>query len=200
MTVNKLEFINELGALLAPLPVQEIQKVLDYYVESIDDRMEDGMTEEEAIASLGDLTELAEKILSEQPNLSVPPDAPPEPRKQRLPVWAIVLLILGSPLWLGLGAGLLGAFLGIYVAVWSVLLSLLVSAVACLFGGLVGAVVSFFFTVVPDTLSVQVLACGLCLITAAVGFMLLPLSLYLIRGFGRLHRVLFRKLFRKEAV
>jgi hypothetical protein len=90
--------------------------------------------------------------------------------------------------------------LGIYVAVWSVLLSLLVAAVACLFGGLVGAVVSFYCTVTPATLAVQLLACGLCLITAAVGFLLLPLSLYLIRGFARLHRVLYRKLFRKEAV
>jgi uncharacterized membrane protein len=200
MTVNKLEFINQLGALLAPLPKQEIQKVLDYYVESIDDRMEDGMTEEEAIASLGDLSELAEKILAEQPNLSEPPEVPPEPRKRHLPVWAIVLLILGSPLWLGLGAGLLGAFLGIYVAVWSVLLSLLVAAAACLFGGLAGAVISFFCTVSPDTLPVRLFACGLSLITAAVGFLLLPLSLYLIRGFARLHRVLYRKLFRKEAV
>jgi uncharacterized membrane protein len=200
MTVNKLEFINQLGALLAPLPNQEIQKVLDYYVESIDDRMEDGMTEEEAIASLGDLSELAEKILAEQPNLSEPPEVPPEPRKRHLPVWAIVLLILGSPLWLGLGAGLLGAFLGIYVAVWSVLLSLLVAAAACLFGGLVGAALSFYCTVTPGTLAVRMLACGLSLITAAVGCLLLPLSLYLIRGFVRLHRVLYRKLFRKEAV
>jgi uncharacterized membrane protein len=198
MTVNKLEFINQLGALLAPLPKQEIQKVLDYYVESIDDRMEDGMTEEEAIASLGDLSELAEKILAEQP--TEPAEPAPVPRKRHLPVWAIVLLILGSPLWLGLGAGLLGAFLGIYVAVWSVLLSLLVAAAACLFGGLAGAVVSFFCTVSPDTLAVRLLACGLSLVTAAVGCLLLPLSLYLIRGFARLHRVLYRKLFRKEGV
>ena len=64
--MNRLEFINALGGRLEQLPKEEVQKVLDYYVESINDRMEDGMSEEEVIESFGDLDMLAAEILVEQ--------------------------------------------------------------------------------------------------------------------------------------
>lgn len=51
--MKKLEFINELGAQLHSMPAEEVRPLLDYYMEIVADRMEDGMTEEEAVASLG---------------------------------------------------------------------------------------------------------------------------------------------------
>jgi uncharacterized membrane protein len=62
MTVNKHEFINDLGHRLRALPQEEVQGILQYYAESIDDRMEDGMDEAAAIASLGPLDQLAENF------------------------------------------------------------------------------------------------------------------------------------------
>lgn len=75
--MKKLEFINALGGALSQLPPDEVRPLLDYYVEAIDDRVEDGMTEEAAIASLGSIEELSRKILSQRE--SEPPAAPPLP-------------------------------------------------------------------------------------------------------------------------
>ena len=224
--MNRLEFINELGAALSVLPPEEVKKALDYYVESIDDRMEDGMTEEAAIESLGPIPELAEKILSEQepekqpepePDPFQPPKAPeppvqfivseaqtpppsPAPKKRRIPGWAIVLLIVGSPLWLTLGAAGLIVVLALEISAWAVLVSLLITSGALILGGIVGAPMSFFGSVYPNTMAVRVLCCGLSLFSAGLGFLLLPASLFLLRGFAKCHGTLFRMLTdRKEA-
>ena len=48
--MNKQEFLSALQNALAGLPKKDRQKTLAFYSEMIDDRMEDGMTEEEAVA------------------------------------------------------------------------------------------------------------------------------------------------------
>ena len=50
--MNKSEFLNSLEEKLKELPKDEIRKTIDYYDEMIDDRIEDGMTEEEAVKSI----------------------------------------------------------------------------------------------------------------------------------------------------
>lgn len=216
--MNKLEFINELGEKLSLLPPGEVSGILDYYVESIDDRVEDGMDEEAAIASLGSLDDLAAKILSEQESLApptapeppkfnwevAPEDAPPppppepEPKKRRMSPGIIVLLVLGSPVWLSLLLGLGCAAFGIWIAVWAVLGSLFIAAAAMAFAGVIGGIFSFFVPASPSTFAVRLLASGSCLAVAGVGLFLLPLSLWLIRGFAHLHTLPFRG--RKEAL
>lgn len=195
--MTKLEFINALGFALSELPQEEIRTILDYYVEIIDDRMEDGMTEAEAIESLGPIPDLAQKILSEQEPRVVSP-TPEEPIRRRLPIWAIVLLVLGCPLWLGLGAGLLGAGIGIYVAIWAVLGSLFVAAVSMFLAGIVCAILVFIVSVIPGFFSVRILGFGGSLVCAGIGLVLLPLSLWLIRCFARFHRWVFRRIFRRK--
>ena len=211
--MNKLEFINALGEKLTLLPPEEVTGILSYYAESIDDRMEDGMDEEAAIASLGSIDELAQKILAEQEHL-VPPAAPeppkfdqeipsdvppiPEPKKRRMSPGIIVLLVLGSPVWLSLALGLGCAAFGIWIAVWAVLGSLFIAAAAMAFAGVIGGIFSFFVPASPSTFAVRLLASGSCLAVAGVGLFLLPLSLWLIRGFAHLHTLPFRG--RKEAL
>lgn len=208
--MNKLEFINALGQRLSLLPPDEVSGILDYYVESIDDRMEDGMDEEAAIDSLGSLEDLAAKILAEQ-ELLTPPAAPeppkfdwevrpeeepppePEPKKRRMGPGIIVLLVLGSPVWLPLLIGLGCAALGLYIAAWAVIGSLFIAAAAMAFAGVVGSVFSFFVPASPNTFAVRLLASGGCLAMAGAGLLLLPLSLFLIRGFAHLHTLPFRR-------
>ena len=45
--MNKKEFINELESRLTNLPKKEIDDYIDFYSEAIDDRIEDGKTEDE---------------------------------------------------------------------------------------------------------------------------------------------------------
>lgn len=90
--MNKEEFLRTLERLLKSLPKQESQKMLDYYAEMIEDRMEEGMSEESAVEDLGDVGVIASQILSTQP---VKEKKLSNPAK----VLIVSLLILGSPLW-----------------------------------------------------------------------------------------------------
>ncbi len=61
--MNKEQFIAALRARLTGLQQTDLERTLQYYREMIDDRIEDGMTEIEAVADVGDPAELAEAIL-----------------------------------------------------------------------------------------------------------------------------------------
>ena len=51
--MTKQLFLNELSAALHGLSREERYRTLSYYDELIDDRVEDGQSEEEAVESLG---------------------------------------------------------------------------------------------------------------------------------------------------
>ena len=52
---------------LAGLPQAEIEERLAFYNEMIDDRIEDGLTEEEAVAEVGPVEDVVNQIMSEIP-------------------------------------------------------------------------------------------------------------------------------------
>lgn len=51
--MTKQEFLLRIRNGLAALPKEDIEKSVEYYREMIDDRMEDGLSEEEAVAAIG---------------------------------------------------------------------------------------------------------------------------------------------------
>ena len=61
--MNKTEFTEQLRAALKGLSEEDLKKSVDYYEEMIDDRMEDGIPEEEAVNGLGSIDEIKNKIL-----------------------------------------------------------------------------------------------------------------------------------------
>lgn len=58
------EFLGRLGELLACLPAEQVEETKAFYAEAIADRMEDGMSEEEAVAAMGTPGEVAEATLA----------------------------------------------------------------------------------------------------------------------------------------
>lgn len=62
--MQKTEFLDRLRTALADLPAEELEKTLGYYAEMIEDRMEDGMDEEAAVAAMGDRRRLRAKSCS----------------------------------------------------------------------------------------------------------------------------------------
>ena len=121
--MNKSEFLSELQDRLAGLPGEDIARSVDYYSEMIDDRMEDGLSEEEAVRAIGPMDEVAAQILTETP-LPKLVKARVKRKQSGLRAWEIILLILGSPVWLPLVIAALVIFLAVYLVVWSVILSL----------------------------------------------------------------------------
>ena len=63
--MNKEQFLRELSDRLKALPESERSIALDYYSELISDRMEDGMTEEEAIVALGSVDQIVREAAPE---------------------------------------------------------------------------------------------------------------------------------------
>jgi len=124
--MNKTEFLYALRAHISQLSPQDIQKSLDYYKEMIDDRMEDGMTEQEAVAAMGPIEEIAAQILMDIP---LPRLVRSRLRPTRaLHTWEIVLLILGAPVWFPLLlAGIIVVYaliISLYAVIWSLVLTL----------------------------------------------------------------------------
>lgn len=56
--MTKIEFIEQLTQALAHLPGQERIRVLEYFEEMIDDRIESGMSEEDAVAAMGSIEDI----------------------------------------------------------------------------------------------------------------------------------------------
>jgi len=68
--MTKSEFILSLSEALASLPGRERSRVLEYYEEMIDDRIESGMTEEDAVAAMGSIEEILKEAAPEAMNLN----------------------------------------------------------------------------------------------------------------------------------
>ena len=114
--MDRQAFLTALEARLRRLPEQERQQSLRYYEEMIDDRMEEGMDEQAAVAAMGDVAEIAQEVLME---LSLPRLVKTRLKPQRkLRVWEIVLLALGSPVWLPLVMTAVVLFLVFYLVLW----------------------------------------------------------------------------------
>lgn len=109
MNMNRKTFLRRLNRRLSALPAAERSRSTAYYAEMIDDRIEAGVAEEEAVAQLGDVNEIAAQILQE---------SGAEPRR-RIGALEIALLVLGSPVWLMVLVALGVALLAIYLAIWS---------------------------------------------------------------------------------
>lgn len=140
--MNKTEFIDELYHLLNPLSKSDRQQHLDYYEEMIADRMEDGLTEEEAVAALGRPADIAAQILGE---------VPPKPAR-RFPIWAIVLIVLGSPLWLSLFlavaavlVAVIAVVAAVYISLWAAIVAFYAADLAMLLGFLSGIAGGIFY-------------------------------------------------------
>ena len=128
--MNKEQFIRAFRKKLRGMPREEIAKTVSYYEEIIADKIEGGMSEQEAVASLGNLDELARSARGAEPET-----AEKSPRMHEAPApWIIILLVLGSPIWIGIGAGLFGVVIGF----WATLFSLIVTLFSVMIGLLIG--------------------------------------------------------------
>ena len=138
MALNKQEFLMQLRKGLSGMPQTDIEERVAFYGEMIDDRMEEGLSENDAVSEVGTADDIAAQIISEVP-LGIIAKERLKGRNQ-LKTWEIVLLVLGSPIWLSLGVAALAVLMSVYIVLWSVVISLwavFVSIAACSFGCLV---------------------------------------------------------------
>ena len=149
--MRKQEFLDALEARLLGLPKKEIEERLDFYGEMIDDRVEEGLSDEEAVAAIGTVDDIVFDIIEDIP-LSKLIKEKIKPKK-RLKAWELTLLWLGSPVWLSLAVSAFAVFLALYVSVWAVV-SCFWAAFASLAGSSLGGIISgVFFAISGNVLS-----------------------------------------------
>ena len=88
----------------------------------IDDRVEEGASEEEAVAGVGTVEEVASQIVAEVPLTKIVKEKIKP--KRTLKAWEIVLIVLGFPVWFPLLVAAGAVMLSLYIVVWAVIISL----------------------------------------------------------------------------
>lgn len=129
--MTKLAFLSALHERLRGLPREDVEERVGFYAEMIEDRVEEGLSEEDAVAAVGSVDEIAAQIAAEIPAKKA--EEKPRRAKKRPNGWVVALLVLGSPVWLSLAIAAAAVVFSLYVSVWAVMVSLwsAVPALAC---------------------------------------------------------------------
>ncbi len=154
------EFLTELRDAVSGLPKKDIEENIDFYSEIIDDRIEEGKKEEDVISEIGAVKDIATQIIADTPLVKIAKEKI-KPQK-KFKVWEILLLALGSPIWLSLAVAAAAVILALYVVLWAMLVSLwavFVSLAAC---AACGVVIGIVFTLIARGLTgIAMLGAGL---------------------------------------
>ena len=127
----KIAFLADLKERLYGMPQEEIEERLSFYNEMINDRMEEGLSEEDAVAAIGSVDEIAAQIMSTIPEEPLPEpvpmpdyaafqplDYPVEDVKPEKSLNGLktAFLLLGFPIW---GSLLIAAFAIVFALIVS---------------------------------------------------------------------------------
>ena len=162
--MSKNDFLRNLDGKLSQLPEDERRKHTSYYEELIDDMIESGMSEYDAVKKLGDPGDIAKEILTDTPlPLLVKPKVRPSGGWTAL---TITLAVLSCPIWLPVAIALLMAILCIYVVLWAIVIAFIAVVLGLILGGLAVAIISPFVISASSGVAVFMIGCAL----AAIGF------------------------------
>ena len=171
--MDKQAFLDALRRRLGDLPQSEIEKSVAFYSESIDDRVEDGMTEAEAVAALGSVDEIVQSIRESMPLTAIVKNRIRSDREKhggRGAGW-IVLAVVGFPVWLPLLIAFFAVVLSVYIVLWAVVISVAAAAIALIVAG-VAAALWGVFKVATAGVGGLLLALGAAAVCVGLGLML----------------------------
>lgn len=160
--MTKQEFLTALREKLQGLPQKDVDERISFYEEMINDRIDDGKTEEEAVADIGSVDLIVEEIARDTSLVKLVKEKITP--KREIKAWEIVLLVLGFPLWFPLALTALILALVFYMLIWIfviVLYSVEIALVASAFAGLIAFFAYLFsgaFNLVP--LAITLLGAG----------------------------------------
>ena len=172
--MTKQEFLSALKKRLSRMPEEDRLRTLDYYKEMIEDRMEEGLSEEKAVKDLGALEDIVTQCLQDAP------------KKQKKNPATIVLLILGFPVWFSVLAALAAVALSVVISLFAIAITLAASAV----GGTLGGGILLCN---PDNTYSGVFLLGSGLTCGGLAVFAFPLARSAVKGCIRLVKKLCRK-------
>ncbi len=193
--MTKNEFLIKLTMALSGLPTSEIEQRVAFYGEMIDDRMEEGLTEAEAVAGLGRLEQIEEQIIGEIPFAKIAKQSV-KPKKG-MSAGTIVLLIVGAPVWFSI---LLALAVTFYSVTWTTVAGLW-AGFAALVGGTVGGMVASIVMMSTGKALAGLTMLGLALASAGLGIFMFFGCLYTTKAFAWLSQkavLCIKKIFIKK--
>lgn len=158
--MTKKEFMKHLKQTLKQLRPQERKQTLAYYSEIIDDRMENGYTEAQAVAETEPVDVIAARMLGEA--------AQQDTLKPKRDILHIVLLVVGFPVWLPLLLAIAVIVFAVFIIIWAavfVLFAADVSFAVMGIGGIAGGI-AYFGSKIPTALFL--VGCGLICVAIAL--------------------------------
>lgn len=158
--MSRQEFFEQLRKGLSGLPKDDIEERLAFYNEIIEDQMEEGLSEEDAVSAVGSVDEIVLQVIAETPLVKIAKERIKS--KRHLSAGEIVLLALGSPIWLSFGIAAAAVILSLYVSLWAAIISLwavFASFSGCFIGGVLACVI---FTIGGNSAS------GLAMLAAGI--------------------------------
>ena len=69
--MTKMQFLMSLHDQLSGLPKEDVEQRLNFYSEIIEDSMEEGLSEADAVTALGSIEEIVAQIIEETPLVKI---------------------------------------------------------------------------------------------------------------------------------
>ena len=180
------------------LSSKEVYKTLNFFKEIIDDRVDEGLSEEEAVSQLGNIDDIVGQILDEH-NIK---------KRQKKLVWRfipqktpsaanIIIVILLFPIWITIFS-LVASF---FIAFMSLIFSLVVSVIALFVGGIALILIALFYLIYEKNIAYYLDILGFGFIITGIGLIgiyCLLKSYKKARKNGWSFKKMFVKVFKKE--
>lgn len=166
--MNKEEFMDCLKDKLKNESYEYVCQVVEYYDEMINDFIEDGKSEEDAIRNLGDIDDILKQMKSEDDVIVM------KKQSKKSMAFITILLFLGFPLWGSLLATVFLLLLCVYVLLWC----LPIVTIAIGFVGMMCFIVGIFgsFPLFIQSISLGMTQLGVSAIYGAFGIFGMILS------------------------
>ncbi len=137
--MNKEQYISKIRESILSLPEAYIESSLQYYSEMIDDRVEDGMAEEDAVAEMVSVEEAVAQILRDKPAEEIKENKA-KAHKNKKEIF-IIVAILSAPVVLPVVFSLAVALLTVLILLYSVPVALIAGGLGCIVKAVALAVV-----------------------------------------------------------
>ena len=193
--MNKTQFCALLGNKLKPyLSSKEMYKTLNFFEEMIDDRIDEGLSEEEAVSQLGDINIIVDQILDEH-NIG---------KKQTKLVWrfiprelGFINIVLLFPAWITI----FSLVASLFIVVLSIIFSIVFSIIAIFIGGILLILKSPFYLIYERNISYFLDTLGFGFVNSGAGLIGIDWLIKIYkksRQNGINIRTIFVKIFKKE--
>ena len=146
--MTKKEFLTELRNNLNGLPREEVEDRVNFYEEIINDRMDEGMSEEDAVADIGTTDDAVRKIASQTKMTTLVKEK--MKARRSLTGWELLLVVLAFPMWFPLLMTVLVILLVAYLMTW-ILVITSYAAEAGIIAGIGGGLVAFICSLMDGT-------------------------------------------------